>query len=77
MFLRKQGRQCLLLASYRDAQGRVRQRRLGAFRDRESLDRNWQHLSQTVPPREQKRLRELRPQAEALLEQFRPESTPL
>ena len=77
MFIRKQGRQCLLLASFRDAQGRVRQRRLGAFRDRESLDRQWQHLSQTVPPREQKRLRELRPKAEALLEQLPPDPTPL
>ena len=77
MFIRKQGRQCLLLASYRDAQGRVRQRRLGAFRDRESLDRNWQHLSQTVPPRQQQRLQSLRPQAEALLEQLPSDSTPL
>ena len=77
MFLRKQGRQCLLLASYRDAQGRVRQRRLGAFRDRESLDRNWAHLSQALPPRQQRRLQSLRPQAEALLEQLPSDSIPV
>ena len=77
MFIRKQGRQCLILASYRDDQGRVRQRRLGAFRDRESLDRQWQHLSETLPERQQTRLSALRPQAEAVLEQLPPESTPL
>lgn len=77
MFIRKQGRQCLILTSYRDGQGRVRQRRLGAFRDRESLEQHWQHLTQTLPPGQQIRLNALRPQAEALLNQIPAPATPL
>lgn len=64
MFLRKSGRQCLLLSSYRDAQGRVRQRRLGSFRDVASLERE---LHRLVPP---DRLAPMRATARQILEQL-------
>lgn len=64
MFLRKSGRQCLLLSSYRDARGRVRQRRLGSFRDEASLDRE---LARLVPPEQ---LASKRAAALKLLEQI-------
>ena len=70
MFLRQWGRQCLLLSSYRDAQGRVRQRRLGSFRDVAAVDRE---LHRLVPP---ERVAPLRAAAVTILEQIpRPKSS--
>jgi len=54
MFVRKSGRQCLLLASYRDDRGKVCQRKLASFRDRASVDA---HLHRLVPAAALDRLR--------------------
>jgi hypothetical protein len=67
MFIRKRGRLCLILTSYRDGQGKVRQRRLGHFRDRETLERAWASLSDSGLGTS---LASLRPRAEQLLEEL-------
>ncbi len=70
MFVRRLGRQLLLLASYRDDRGKVCQRRLAAFRDRASLE---EHLPKLVPAGHVERLRD---RALALLEEIRPARKP-
>jgi tetratricopeptide (TPR) repeat protein len=65
MFLRVIGRQCLVLTSYRDGRGKVRQRQLGSFRNRETFERSWRELGQDPAHRPQ--LEKLREQAESLL----------
>jgi hypothetical protein len=65
MFLRVLGRQCLVLTSYRDGYGKVRQRRLGSFRNRDSFERIWRELAADPACRVQ--LKQLRPKAESLL----------
>ncbi len=70
MFVRRSGRQLLLLSSYRDDRGKVCQRRLAAFRDRASLD---EHLPRLVPAAALQRLRD---RALALLEEIRPARKP-
>lgn len=75
MFLRQRGRQVEVLHSYRNGRNQVRQRCLGRFRDRSSLDALWQTLSRQVPEW-RSRLEELRVDAEALVSnesQNRPE----
>jgi tetratricopeptide (TPR) repeat protein len=70
MFVRRLGKQCLLLASYRDGRGKVCQRRLASFRDRASLE---EHLHRLVPTAALERLRS---RALALLEEIRPARKP-
>lgn len=66
MFLRQHGRQVLLLHSYRDGLGQVRQRCLARFRDREGLELHWGHLQREFPAW-RPQLDGLRPKAEAMV----------
>ena len=73
MFLSPSGRKILVLHSYRDSLGRVRQRRLGSFSDRAGMEQQWDQLEQHFP-RQLRRLAQLRQQAEAMLEKLEPKS---
>ncbi len=65
VFLRVIGRQCLVLSSFRDGYGRVRQRQLASFRNRESMERTWRELG--ADPDHRVQLEQLQEQAESLL----------
>lgn len=67
MYLRKQGRRIYLLQSYRDGQGKVRQRRLGHFSDLSGWNRQQAELPLRCPEL-RKDLDKLRERAELMLE---------
>lgn len=75
MYLRKQGRRIYLLQSYRDGQGRVRQRRLGHFTDLASWHRQRLELPLRCPELRGE-LDSLRDRAESMLEGQTPRSQP-
>jgi len=67
MYLRKQGRRIYMLQTYRDGQGRVRQRRLGHFVDQASWQRQWVEFPLRCPELRGE-FQKLREKAESLLE---------
>ena len=75
MFLHPSGRQILLLQSYRDSRGKVRQRRLAGFSQPAQLDQHWQRLHQQFPHQRQ-RLQQLRERAVEMLAELPPSPAP-
>ena len=75
MFLRSSGSRILILQSYRDGLGRVRQRRLGGFSTGAELERQWGELHQQFP-HQRGQLNRLRKKASHMLQTLPPKGQP-